>query len=425
MTRPAGAASSALAVPAFFALKTIAGLAVIKFSARYLTVEGFTVFSQFFLLSVLLNLISAGGIQNGLIRQAAVAKDLAEVRKAHDAAFAIWAATSLFVCVPVALLHRPIAILLTGSPQDSAVVPWISFLCAAAGPSLIYGSVLAGRQRPAASLAAQGIGLLVGTAGALTLLHMGDAIGAVLAFTAGPVLTGGIGWVMVRRMALPAREPGGKLGEEIRLLLRYSGAFVITASTTSLAMFGLRYVYRQDFGVKALGFWLVGNRISDMNAQLTALFMLQIFLPAFAASADNASGRRIVVRSFAVATIAMAVLMAVFATAPGFFIHTFLSDKYLPAAVPIIAYMAGDVFRASAMLALQVALARRKLLYAIGLETGTVLLFAVIMLIGIKLFGPSAPYVAQVTAQAAVAISTWIIFWRTGRTSGSTMLRTS
>lgn len=410
-----GSPTSALAVPAYFALKTIVGLAIIKFSTRYLTVEGFTVFSQFFLLSTLLNMIAAGGVQNGLIRQAAVAKDLAAVREAHDAAFAIWMAAALFIGLPIALLHGPIAILLTGSARDSSAVPWIALLCAASGPSMIYASLLAGRQRAVASLAAQAAGLLMGGAGALVLLYQGSAIGAVLAFTAGPVLTGVIGWAMVRRMRLPPRGAGGSLGNEIRLLLRYSGAFVITASTTSLAMFGLRYVYRQSFGVKALGYWLVANRISDMNIQLTGLFMLQIFLPAFAASSDDASGRRIVVRSFAVATGAMAVSLAVFAAAPRFFIHTFLSDKYLPAAVPIVMYMAGDVLRVSATLALQILLARRRLIYAIGLEIGTVSLFAAILLVGMNILGSSAPFVAQLTAQAIVAVSAWIIFWRAGR----------
>jgi|GEM_PF-2740131 len=400
----------------------IVGLVIIKFATRYLTIEGFTVFSQFFLLSALLNMIAAGGVQNGLIRQAAVAKDLAAVRESQDAAFAIWVAAAVFISLPVAVLRGPIAILLIGSDRDSWVVPWISLLCAASGPSMVYAAVLAGRLRAVASLATQAVGLLIGGAGALVFLHMGKPIGAVLAFTAGPVLTTGIGWGMVRRLGLPPRRVGEKPGNEIRQLLRYSGAFVITTATSSLAMFALRYVYRENFGVKALGFWLVANRISDMNIQLTGLFMLQIFLPAFAASTDNVSARRIVVRSFAVATCAMIVSLAVFATAPRFFIDTFLSDKYLPATLPIIAYMSGDVLRVSATLALQVALARRRLAYAIGLEIGTVSLFALIMFIGIGFHASSAPFLAQIAAQAVVAMSTWVIFWHTGRTRGSVVV---
>jgi hypothetical protein len=41
-------------------------------------------------------------------------------------------------------------------------------------------------------------------------------------------------------------------------------------------IFALRYLYRQTFGPRDLGYWLAANRISDVTTSLLGLFMTQV-----------------------------------------------------------------------------------------------------------------------------------------------------
>ncbi len=344
----------------------------------------------------------------------AAADNLGAVRQAQNAAFAIWGGTTVIIGAPMLLLRHTVSVMLTGSGADAWAVTGIVLLCSASGPAQIYASVLTGRQNVVASLAAQAAGLTVGSAVALAFLQLGRGAEAALAFSSGPVLTAGIGWLLVRKLDLPTSRSGENLGTQVSLLLRYSSAFFVATFVSAGSLFVLRYIYREHFGVNALGVWLVANRVSDLGGQLLGLFMAQSFLPGFVSSPDEATRRRFILRSFGIGTAAMVAPLVVFSIEPRALIHLFLSDKYLPAARPIIAYMIGDVLRVSAAIALQVALARRRMTAFVGMEMGIVSLFAAMTVAGIVYFGPSAPFIAQVTTQAGIAVLAWIVFWRSG-----------
>ena len=81
-------------VPVFFGLRVALAIGLLKLSASFLPVSGFTVFSQLTLFAALLNVLALCGAQNGVIRQAAAARDTDELLSAQSAAFAIWLAAA-------------------------------------------------------------------------------------------------------------------------------------------------------------------------------------------------------------------------------------------------------------------------------------------------------------------------------------------
>ena len=82
--------SGLLSVPAFFGLRVVLALGLLKLSASFLPVSGFTVFSQLVLFASLLNVLALCGAQNGVVRQAAAARDDEELKRTQSAAFTIW-----------------------------------------------------------------------------------------------------------------------------------------------------------------------------------------------------------------------------------------------------------------------------------------------------------------------------------------------
>ena len=326
------------ALPVFFAFKVLCGLLILKMSAVALSVAGFSVFSQFLLFSAFLSLVAVGGAHNGLIQQVAIAADDEEVARVQSAAIAIWLAALALVGVPIVLVRGWVAVLLVGDSAFGWAVPPIVALIMAGGLGQIFCSVLTGRERVVASLFAQGVGLTVGVCGCLAALLQGKAELAVIAFSAGPLATAACAYALVRSHRLSLYRPT-VLAAQIRTLLGFSGAYVAVALFTSITFFLVRYVYREAFGLEALGYWLVANRISDTSVQLMGLFALQLFLPRYSRATDPVSRTRVLGGSWAVLTGAAVVLVVVFSLAPEFFVRVLLSDKFIPAVPGILIYM--------------------------------------------------------------------------------------
>jgi O-antigen/teichoic acid export membrane protein len=356
------------AVPSFFIIKIIVGIAVLKVSAASLSKYDFMIFSQIFLLSALLNMIAVGGAQTGLIRQVASAShDRAAIAKAQGAAFGIWAIAVVMLGIAAWPLAGSISILLTGDATYAWTIPLVVLLSLLSGPGQIYGAILTGSGHAAIGLTAQAIGLVMGSVAALILLRDQLPVDAVMAFTLGPVIAGAISGLAIRRFAFRWLGSFADVRTQISLLMRYSGAFVVTASFSPLSFFVLRYFYREAFGAEALNSWLVASRISDTTTQLLGLFMVQIFLPMYT-RADGNDAWKIVIRSWVGASAAMSCFLVAFLVAPELIVRTFLSPTYLPAIPAIRIYMLGDILRVSSSLLMFAAFARGRLMRYIGIE---------------------------------------------------------
>jgi O-antigen/teichoic acid export membrane protein len=396
--------SAVAALPLFFALKVLSGLALLKMSALHLPVSGFTAFAQFLLLGAMLNTIAVGGAQNGLVRQAAAAAgDRHALARAKGAGFLIWVAAILALGLPMILLRGEVAELLTGQREQAWAIPWIVALALLAGPGQIYCALLTGCMRAPTSLASQGLGLLAGTAAAVVLLIDQQPVWAAIAFYAGTLLTVPVSWLALRRhdiLMLPLRE----LVSEARVLLGYSGAFVFIAVFTSLVLFGVRYVYLSAFGLETLGYWMVAQRVSDTSTQLLGLLMVQVFLPSYTPVRDGSEGRAILRRTWLAGMAVMGGFLVCFAIAPELIVRVFLSERYLPAIGMILAYMAGDVLRVSASLGMHAAFAHGRLGRYIAIEVGAMALFAAITLALTSAGETQAPVIGYVAAYAVAAL---------------------
>lgn len=398
-----------LILPAFFGLKVALGLLLIKLSAHALNVASFALFSQFFLFSALLNTVASAGVQNGLIRQIAGATDDTIARTAFKAAFRIWLCVSV-VLAGLVLFRGLVATLLVGDAKPGWIVPWMVVAAILGGLGQIYNAVLTGAGRVAASVSGQALGLIASTGGATIFLLRGGAAWSVIAFSIGSILAPLSAWLLARSM--PIVRPGEirGLAAEVRWLLAYSATFVVVAVLMPSALFGLRYLYRQQFGVDALSYWLVANRVSDVSTQLLGLFMVQWFLPRMAPILDASHARRLIAMTFGAGTLIMMSFLAIFTVGSRVFVPLLLSETYVPATPYIVAYMVGDTIRVSGSIALYYALARRRLWTYVAIEAASVSMFSVLTGIGIALHKPQAPLAGYVGAFAILAIALWIRF---------------
>ena len=403
--------SVVLILPAFFGLKVLLGLMLVKLSAQTLGVPAFALFSQFFLFLALLNTVASAGVQNGLIRQIAGARDEVVARTAFKGAVRIW------LCVGAALVmlilgRDSIATLLVSDGHQGWIVPWLVVTAVVGGLGQIYSAVLVGTGRSGVNVVCQALGLIASTAAAVVFLFRGAAAWSVIAFAVGSLMTPLCGWLAVRRTAIVAPGETQGLATEVRWLLGYSGTFVVVAVLMPSALFGLRYIYRRHFGVEFLSDWLVANRVSDVSTQLLGLFMVQWFLPKVTPIAGAAAGRKLIITTFLVGSATMGSFVAIFFVGSKIFVPLLLSRTYVPATPFIIAYMAGDAIRVSGSIALYYALARRRLLTYVAIEASSVALFSVITLIGISLGRPEAPLAGYIGAFAILALALWTLFFR-------------
>src|ERR1700744_4238090 len=194
-------------VPAFFGLRIVSALCLLKLSASFLPVSGFTVFSQLMLFASLLGVLALGGAQNGVIRQAAAAKDLDELMRTQSAAFTIWLAAAPVALLPALLGGKLISNILVGSPNQWPTVLAIAGIVLLGAPSGIWCALLTGRKRVAQSLSAQGAGLVAGALGAAWRITAPAAAGPALAFAAGPVVTTCVATPLALRLRVPRTAP--------------------------------------------------------------------------------------------------------------------------------------------------------------------------------------------------------------------------
>ncbi len=411
MTRRAAGLAGMMTVPAFFVLKIGSALALLAASTAWLPVADFAEFTQLMILAALLNLAAIGGAQNGLVRMTAAAASDQEVARAHGAALAIWFAVVVVLGLLAALLRGPISTVLVGDERAAGAALSVVLLTLAGGPGQVFTSILTGRHRPGASLLAQGCGLVASTAGALWLLRQGDASGAAVAFAAGPLVAMLAALPPYLAERLPRPSLGG-VGQEVRLLLGFSGATAAVAGFTSLVLFGLRAVYREQFGLETLGYWLAANRISDTTTQFLGLAILQLFLPRYTAMEDEAGAHRLVFITWAAGVAIMAGGLAVFALASEFWVRLFLSPAFLPAIAAILLYMTGDVLRVWAAVAMNAQLARGKPWLFAGIEIGTLALMGVLTIGGIAAGMTLAPMLGYLAAYAVTALCVTVWFVR-------------
>lgn len=407
------------AVGGFFALKVLVGMALVIQSARALSVAEFGVFSQLFLFLALLSTVSAGGVQSGLIRQVAAAgKDMVRERQSVAAAMTIWAAFSTIVLLVALLAARPLSELLVDGDRAVLAVPVIAAAALGAGGGQLLCAVLTGRGRPATSLTLQGLGLILGGAACWWRLAAGDALGAVIAYAVGPILTLLLALPFAWRWLPRDTAVFRRLSPDLRLLLGFSGAFLLTATIMPATLFALRYAYRAKFGEDALGYWLAANRVSDVSSQLLGLYMGQIYLPAatraLKAAAVRGLARRTVLAGFAM----MGCGLGVFVLFAPWLVRVFLSPSFLPAIPFIIGYLAGDTLRVVTSLSLHTALARSKLGLYVGTEAATAALIAIYVLTFIAAGFVESAYWGYAAAHATMAVLAWL-GWRRGLWTGN------
>lgn len=386
-------------IPAYFAIRVLSAIILLKLSTLFLNVQGFANFTQFLAFAALLNMAVVGGAQNGLIRQAAAASD-AELSDVHGAGLAVWAIAIPAIGIPALAFSRQISQVLTGSGDSGSEIVGLTLLSLAGGPGQVCWSVLSGRKMVAQSLGAQSAGTVVGTAGAAWFIVRGHYSGAALAFAGGPL----VGTIAALPFAtrLPLRWRPTRRG--LRELLGYSAAIASTLGFTALTLFALRSVYREQFGSTELGYWLAANRISDMSTQFVGLFMLQAFVPQLATASDVKDRQRLIVRFGSVAAILMGTALLVFLVASGPLVHLFMSTAYIPAIPGIRLYMTGDFLRVWASLAMFTAFASGKPARYAGIEIATMALMAALTLLLIGAGEVLAPQIAYAIAYGVTAL---------------------
>jgi hypothetical protein len=392
-------------VPAFFTLRVAAALGLFKLSASFLPVSGFAVFSQLMAFAALLNILALCGAENGVIRQAAAARDLEDLKRTQSAAFAIWTTTAPLVLLPLAVGGSLVSKILVGSPAEWPMVLAIATVALLSAPSGIWCALLTGRKHVAQSLTAQAAGLVVGAGAAAWRITVHDPAGAVLAFAGGSLVTCCLALPWALRLGLPL-IPRASRWPWVRTLLRYSAAIAATTSYTAVVAFGLRWIYREHFGATQLGYWLASSRISDLSTQLVGLFLIQVFVPQLATTADTDQRRAFLVRSWMIAAGVTSCILAVFSLASGLLIHLFLSDAYLPAAAMIRTYMVGDILRVWPSLAMHTAFANGRPLRYAGIEMATLTVMAGVSVTLTMLDDAAALQTGYVAAYAVAA--TWV-----------------
>jgi O-antigen/teichoic acid export membrane protein len=390
-------------------LRVAAGLLLLKLSTSFLSVGNFTVFAQLILFAALLNLVAVGGTQNGIIRQAAASGDAGGLAQTQTAALMIWAAAAPVLFLPLAVASPVVSDILVGSRDHWAVVIAIAALALAAGPGQIWCSILSGRKRVPSSLAAQAAGLLTSTGAATILIVHGEPIAAAVAFASGPLVTMTAAFLFAGPLRIGLAAPREAVAD-VRTLIRYSAAFAATSGYTAIVLFGLRSLYREEFGATALGYWMAANRVSDMSTQFLGLFMIQFFV-AHVATMDDASERqRFVVRCWAAGVVMMSLALATFSAAAEPLVRLLLSEAFVPAIPAIRTYMVGDVLRVWASLAMFSAFARGKPRRYAMIEIATLTVMAIVVTALIWAGEPRAPQLGYVAAYATTAVAVTLAF---------------
>lgn len=399
-----------LSLGAFFGVKVLIGLALLKLSAELLPAAGFALFSQFVMLWALLNLVAFGGVQNGLIRQVANADSDAAARTAFHAGARIWGGASLVV-LSLVFISDAVSVTLVGDAAASWIVPWLVIAAVVSGGGQLCSSTLVGSGRLTANVGAQTVGLVTGFVASAVCLYSTEAEWAVIAFAWGSLLTPVTAWLLARRLPALGKGPADPVGAEVRVLLGYSGAFIAVAIVTPAVLFALRHFYREAFGIDALAEWLVANRISDVSTQLIGLFMIQWYLPTISGPGRTVSeNRTTALTAFVVGSAVMILVLTIFRIGAPVLVPLFLSQQYLSASTAISMYMLGDVLRVTVSIAACHALARRRLWTYLGIETASAALIGIFVGTGVQQGRIDAPYLGYVAAYGVLFAAICIRF---------------
>ena len=396
-------------VPAYFAVRIVSAVILLKVATTALPVSAYGEFTQLVQFNALLNLIAVGGTQNGLIRQAAAAEDVAALNAIHGAALLIWGATAALLLGVFMLAGANVSMLLVGRSDDRAIVIAIALLSLLSGPGQIWCSILTGRKRIASSLAAQAIGLLASTAAASAFVVRGHPEAAAIAFASGSLLTLAVAAAAVIRVRLHVPDWSAAIGQ-VRALVGYSAAFAATSSYSAIVLFGLRSLFRQHFGATELGYWIAANRVSDLSTQFLGLFMIQVFVSHLATLKSEAEQRAFILRCWIVATVGMAAIYACFSLASAWLVPVFLSKSFVPATPVIRTYMIGDALRVTTSLAMFTAFSRGRPSRYAAIEMATLTLMGVTAAYLIFLGNARAPQLAYVTSYGVTAVVVIVVF---------------
>ena len=392
----------------FFGLKLAIGLLLLTGSARWLGVAGFASFSQAFLYLALVTTLSAGGAQNGVVREVSAGGGREATARILAGALLIWACVSGFAILVSVVAAAPLSRLLVGNATLAATLPWLTSLAMLGGAGLLPCAVLTGTGRAPTALLLQAVGLLMGGVGAVFMLSRGEAANAVIAFAGGATLTTLAALIITRRDM--ARVPWRVAALEARRLLAYSVSFAAVAVITPVTLFALRAVYRDAFGAEALGLWLAANRISDVTSQLLGLFMVQAFVPAYTSRPDL-SVRAILQRQ----TLAGGIVVfgggsLLFWLFSDFWVRLVLGTAFIPAIPFILAYMIGDTLRVAVSIRAFSAFADRRLRIYVAIEAAAAAALAVGIMALTWIGRVDAPVIAYPVAYAVLAAALEI--WR-------------
>jgi hypothetical protein len=412
MKPPAGsAAPSRHAIPAmgvYLAAKVAIGALLVSLSAHRLTATDFPDFTQLMLGFSLLNLLAAGGTQNGIVRGLARAgADRLLAARTVAAAIRLWCVFGATIILLVLVLRAPLSNFLIGRADHLWLLPVAATLAVSAAWGQIQCAILTGLGHAHRSLHAQSAGLVTGGIGAAAFLIGGDYRAAIVAYAAGPCLTALLTTLALRSYGFPLLPLRSDWRDCIDLL-GFSGSFLLTASVTPLTLFVLREDYRVAFGTVALGYWLAANRISDINTQIIGVYLSQLFLPHASAARDGAARAAATRRAMLTSAAMMVGTLGLFCLAPHLLVRSFLSRTFEPAIPLIILYLIGDVLRCGHATALNLSLAERRLARYAATEIGGAAIMLIVTLVLIARGEPLAPgigYGVGVTVAGAISLT--------------------
>lgn len=400
--------ANVLGIGLFFGTKLLAGLALITASANWLPVSAFADFTQLSLLLAYLTLIASGGVVNGVIRQIAASENGVDRSRVVHAAVLIWVCASVFALSVAVAASSALSEVLTGSRKFAGLIVALTACSSVAGLGQLLCGALTGMGRMLRSLVYQGAGLLVGVAACLVGLHHNDVGFAALGFAGGPVLTTVLASAALAK-EICSRSSWRSVTGEANVQMRFAGAFLITATIPPIILFGLRYVYRDTFGVTETAYWLLANRVSDINTQIVGLYLSQIFLPSLTATPQP--GRpRVVARALSLCVGVSLIALVTFAALGGPLLKLVFHDQLAQAKPYVLGYLLGDTVRSIVSIAMICTLAcNRPFSYAF-IEVIAYLSFGTVFLILVSVNVVNAPLVAYPFGFALAGVIAWTVF---------------
>ena len=394
----------------FFTLKIFFGIIIISLSAKLASSFDFNLFSQFFILFAYFNLVSTAGLQNGTIREIAVLHD-----DPHSAVRVVGAATAIIATVGLALLIAAIIFgsvisdLLVDKSEYAWLIPLLAILAAISAYGQMLCAVLTGKGRVVMSLLAQAFALIISGILCSAFLQKQNASAAVAAFAFGSALLPifayfALGKDRNQMIIWPVFDRA-----ILAKLLRFSGAFVITASSMPLALFLLRDVYRDMMGAEALSHWLAANRISDVLTQFVGVYMAQLFLPNIATAQSSIDARRHITHTVGIVFAYMLAGLACYSLAPKFWVSNFLAPQFIAGISIITAYIIGDTIRVFPSLVLYTALGTNRISLYATLEIANALVFCLLAILFLSYGLILAPAFAYILANICISILGYIL----------------